>query len=310
MTKRTRCLNCIGCNNKETPCGACRYCLDMKKFGGSGRLKQACILTKCRDLKLNMKASREEKDNCRDITSFGRRRKRRQIGLVVCSKIEKIKHQKKILVKDNTEKMIENNNVKSDNIRRPKRKCKLPEKYEDFLVAHTTWWLTNHGISRDPDSCGPLRNESQTNLGRSTDNEVDSTPSMLENNAVAVENSAATESNCKPTRDMTDISRSGTSLVSKNFENNDTDSNGKMMKNNNVNIDSISFSPVGVQSNYCLKCKQEVSNYYCADELTPEAFEYFQNDNGKNEATGDLDLMMVSNQYGEYFEKLEPKEEI
>ena len=42
---KSRCGNCSGCAAKE--CGTCHFCKDMKKYGGSGRLKKACIQRKC-----------------------------------------------------------------------------------------------------------------------------------------------------------------------------------------------------------------------------------------------------------------------
>lgn len=44
--KRTmRCGQCTGCKMEE--CGSCAYCKDMKKFGGPGKKKKACIRRKC-----------------------------------------------------------------------------------------------------------------------------------------------------------------------------------------------------------------------------------------------------------------------
>ena len=43
--KRKRCGQCAGC--KSDDCRACPKCRDMKKFGGSGRKKQACVNRKC-----------------------------------------------------------------------------------------------------------------------------------------------------------------------------------------------------------------------------------------------------------------------
>ena len=39
--KRTRCGDCTGC--VEQDCGVCKFCMDMKKFGGKGRKKQCCV---------------------------------------------------------------------------------------------------------------------------------------------------------------------------------------------------------------------------------------------------------------------------
>ena len=43
--KIKRCGACIGCRTKN--CRQCRPCLQMKKYGGPGLLKQACINRKC-----------------------------------------------------------------------------------------------------------------------------------------------------------------------------------------------------------------------------------------------------------------------
>ncbi|KAK3793186.1 hypothetical protein RRG08_009485 [Elysia crispata] len=41
-----RCGDCSACNRTED-CGRCDYCKDMKKFGGSNKLKQTCRLRQC-----------------------------------------------------------------------------------------------------------------------------------------------------------------------------------------------------------------------------------------------------------------------
>ena len=41
--------DCEGCL-REGDCGHCRFCKDMRKFGGPGRLKQKCIKRQCRKL--------------------------------------------------------------------------------------------------------------------------------------------------------------------------------------------------------------------------------------------------------------------
>lgn len=43
--KRGGC-ECAGCVQDD--CGKCKYCTDMKKFGGPGRKKQRCVLRQCR----------------------------------------------------------------------------------------------------------------------------------------------------------------------------------------------------------------------------------------------------------------------
>ncbi|XP_051925176.1 lysine-specific demethylase 2A [Hippocampus zosterae] len=43
--RRVRCKTCAGCCRKE--CGDCQFCLDMRKFGGPGRMKKGCIMRQC-----------------------------------------------------------------------------------------------------------------------------------------------------------------------------------------------------------------------------------------------------------------------
>uniref|UniRef100_A0A8C5NCJ3 [histone H3]-dimethyl-L-lysine(36) demethylase n=1 Tax=Gouania willdenowi TaxID=441366 RepID=A0A8C5NCJ3_GOUWI len=43
--KRVRCKRCAGCRRKE--CGTCHACQDMRKFGGTGRMKKGCMLRQC-----------------------------------------------------------------------------------------------------------------------------------------------------------------------------------------------------------------------------------------------------------------------
>jgi len=38
--RMTRCGDCSGCN--AVNCRVCVYCLDMKKYGGPGKMKQCC----------------------------------------------------------------------------------------------------------------------------------------------------------------------------------------------------------------------------------------------------------------------------
>ena len=42
---RSRCGSCVNCQRPD--CGECRTCKDKKKFGGPGRLKQACLNRVC-----------------------------------------------------------------------------------------------------------------------------------------------------------------------------------------------------------------------------------------------------------------------
>ena len=41
------CRKCESCRREN--CGACKYCQDMRKFGGRGVLKQKCTLRVCVD---------------------------------------------------------------------------------------------------------------------------------------------------------------------------------------------------------------------------------------------------------------------
>lgn len=43
--RRVRCKKCEPCTREE--CNICIFCLDMKKNGGSGKLKQSCLSRKC-----------------------------------------------------------------------------------------------------------------------------------------------------------------------------------------------------------------------------------------------------------------------
>ncbi|XP_063396735.1 lysine-specific demethylase 2A-like isoform X2 [Mytilus trossulus] len=43
--RRTRCKKCEPCTRSD--CGECNFCKDMKKFGGSGRMKQCCKSKQC-----------------------------------------------------------------------------------------------------------------------------------------------------------------------------------------------------------------------------------------------------------------------
>lgn len=59
-TKKTRCGICETC--QQSDCGQCKACLDMVKFGGSGRSKQACNLRRCP----NMAVKEAEEDDILD----------------------------------------------------------------------------------------------------------------------------------------------------------------------------------------------------------------------------------------------------
>lgn len=43
--RRTRCKICAACQRSD--CGECGFCLDMVKFGGTGRAKQTCLMRQC-----------------------------------------------------------------------------------------------------------------------------------------------------------------------------------------------------------------------------------------------------------------------
>ena len=43
--KRQRKCECVGCGSID--CKICKYCLDLKKYGGQGKLKQKCIERRC-----------------------------------------------------------------------------------------------------------------------------------------------------------------------------------------------------------------------------------------------------------------------
>ena len=49
--KRKRCGIRDGC--KASECGNCRYCLDKKKYGGKGVLRQCCVSRRCKQLKVD-----------------------------------------------------------------------------------------------------------------------------------------------------------------------------------------------------------------------------------------------------------------
>ena len=50
--RRTRCKKCEPCTRSD--CGECNFCKDMKKFGGSGRMKQCCKSKQCLSVSLNI----------------------------------------------------------------------------------------------------------------------------------------------------------------------------------------------------------------------------------------------------------------
>lgn len=46
--RRVRCRTCDACTRED--CEQCRYCKDMKKYGGPGVLKQSCMMRQCQDV--------------------------------------------------------------------------------------------------------------------------------------------------------------------------------------------------------------------------------------------------------------------
>ena len=48
--RRTRCRQCESCKRED--CGECRTCKDMRKFGGAGKMKQACLMRACDNVRL------------------------------------------------------------------------------------------------------------------------------------------------------------------------------------------------------------------------------------------------------------------
>ena len=58
--KRGRCGSCSACTRDD--CGQCRYCLDMVKFGGPGKKRQACILRKCSEISVSKDLKSKQED--------------------------------------------------------------------------------------------------------------------------------------------------------------------------------------------------------------------------------------------------------
>ena len=51
--RRVRCHRCEPCTRDD--CGECKYCKDMKKFGGTGISKQCCLSKQCLAVRIFLK---------------------------------------------------------------------------------------------------------------------------------------------------------------------------------------------------------------------------------------------------------------
>ena len=60
-TRRNRCGVCVVC--QQADCGECRFCLDLVKFGGTGRSKQSCIHRKCPNIAFQSFNTDEREDD-------------------------------------------------------------------------------------------------------------------------------------------------------------------------------------------------------------------------------------------------------
>ncbi|CAN0305671.1 unnamed protein product, partial [Ectocarpus sp. 12 AP-2014] len=47
-SRARKCGECAGCESVE--CGECKFCLDMPKNGGPGKIRQVCIQKRCHAL--------------------------------------------------------------------------------------------------------------------------------------------------------------------------------------------------------------------------------------------------------------------
>ena len=57
--KTVACKTCPGCVAPQ--CGECKYCLDMPKFGGKGKMRQRCVLKACKDIQPRKRLSSKSK---------------------------------------------------------------------------------------------------------------------------------------------------------------------------------------------------------------------------------------------------------
>ena len=85
---KRRCSECAACLN-EVDCGKCRFCKDMRKFGGPGRLRQKCIKRQClklsrilyeQDPLLGGKAQKMQEDVAAELKKLGSLPKHGQVG--------------------------------------------------------------------------------------------------------------------------------------------------------------------------------------------------------------------------------------
>ena len=50
--RRVRCHECKGCTAKN--CDQCRFCLDMPRNGGHGKLRQSCVMRFCQNVSIKV----------------------------------------------------------------------------------------------------------------------------------------------------------------------------------------------------------------------------------------------------------------
>ena len=86
MKRKNRCGDCDGC--RAANCGSCPHCRDMIKFGGPGKMKQACVNRVCLTRNLEEAGAKKSK---RAQDTKGRKRNDRSLG---CDQCERQFHQK------------------------------------------------------------------------------------------------------------------------------------------------------------------------------------------------------------------------